>query len=74
MTTKGFTIRIEEYVALADIILFNYSRDLPTIVARYPKLKEAYKASFTAKLETIKTQEKKLVLTKQKTAITKKPL
>jgi hypothetical protein len=44
---------------------------LPTIVARYPKLNEVFKASFTAKLETIKTQEKKLVLTNQKKAITK---
>lgn len=67
----SFSIRIEEYVPLADIILFNYSRDLLTIKARYPKLDEAYKASFTAKLETIKTQEKKLVLTKQRTEITK---
>jgi hypothetical protein len=68
--SKGFTIKIEEYAPLGDIILFNYTRDLPTIVTRYPKLNEAYKASFAAKLETIKTQEKNLVITKQKKAIT----
>ena len=67
----SFSIKIEEYAPLGDIILFNYTRDLPTIVARYPKLNEAYKASFAIKLETIKTQEKKLVLTKQRTEITK---
>ncbi len=67
----AFSIKIEEYAPLADIILFNFTRDLPTIVARYPKLNEAYKTSFAAKLETIKTQEKNLVTTKQKTAITK---
>lgn len=71
MTEKGFTIKIEEYAPLGDIILFNFTRDLPTIVARYPKLNEAYKTSFATKLETIKTQEKNLVTTKQKTAITK---
>ena len=70
MKNEGFSIKIEEYAPLGDIILFNYTRDLPTIVTRYPKLNEAYKASFIAKLENIKTQEKKLVTTKQKAAIT----
>jgi len=67
----AFSIRIEEYIPLAEIILFNYTRDLLTIKARYPKLNEAFRDSFIAKLETIKTQEKKLVITKQQTAITK---
>ena len=71
MKNEGFSIKIGEYAPLGDIILFNFSRDLPAIVARYPKLNEAYKTSFAAKLETIKTQEKTLVTTKQTTAITK---
>ena len=67
----SFSIKIEEYTPLADIILFNFTRDATTIKARYPKLNEAFKDSFTSKLATIKTQEKKLVITKQQTTITK---
>ena len=67
----SFSIRIEEYTPLADIILANFNRDLTTINARYPKLNEAFKTSFTTKLEAIKTQEKKFVITKQQLAITK---
>ncbi|WP_310559944.1 hypothetical protein [Flavobacterium sp.] len=70
MKNGGFSIKIEEYAPLGDIILFNYTRDLPTIVTRYPKLNEAYKASFATKLENIKTQEKNLVKSKQKKEIT----
>ena len=67
----SFSIKIEEYTPLADIILANFNRDLTTINARYPKLNEAFKTSFTTKLEAIKIQEKKFVITKQQLAITK---
>ena len=67
----SFSIRIEEYTPLADIVLANFSRDLATITARYPKLNEAFKTSFTTKLEAIKTQEKKMVISQQQLAITK---
>ena len=67
----SFSIRIEEYTPLADIILANFNRDFATITARYPKLNETFKDSFTTKLEAIKTQEKKFVITQQQLAITK---
>lgn len=67
----SFSIRIEEYTPLADIILANFTRDFVAINARYPKLNEAFKTSFTTKLEAIKTQEKKFVITQQQLAITK---
>lgn len=70
MATSGFTIRIEEYTALGDIILSNFSRDFTTINARYPKLNDAFKTSFTNKLEAIKTQEKALVISEQEKTIT----
>ena len=71
MSKAGFTIKIEEYTPLADIILANFNRDFTTINARYPKLNNAFKTNFTAKLATIKTQEKKFVITQQQLAITK---
>jgi len=69
--SKGFAIRIEEYTPLADIILSNFNRDFAAINARYPKLDNAFKTNFTTKLEAIKTQEKKLVITQQQLSITK---
>ena len=71
MSKGGFTIKIEEYTPLADIILANFTRDFATVNARYPKLNVAFKDSFTTKLEAIKTQEKKFVITQQQLAITK---
>ena len=71
MATAGFSIKIEEYSPLADIVLANFNRDIATIKARYPKLNETFRDGFSAKLEAVKTQEKKLVVTKQQTAITK---
>lgn len=68
---SGFTIKLEEYTPLADIILANFTRDAVAIKARYPKLNDAFKASYTAKLEAIKTVEKKFVITQQQLAITK---
>jgi hypothetical protein len=67
---KGFAIRIEEYTPLGDIILSNFNRDFAAINARYPKLNDVFKTSFQAKLEAIKTQEKALVISEQRKAIT----
>ena len=69
--SKGFAIRIEEYVPLGDIIHANFTRDFTAINARYPKLNAAFKTSFTAKLEAIKIQEKSILITQQQLAITK---
>lgn len=66
MASSGFTIRIEEYTPLGDIILSNYNRDFTAISARYPKLNDAFKTAFTTKLEDIKTQEKNIVISEQK--------
>ena len=71
MSKGGFTIKIEEYTPLADIILSNFNRDFAAINARYPKLNNIFKTSFTTKLVAIKTQEKKFVITQQQTALTK---
>lgn len=68
--SKGFTIRIEEYTPLGDIILSNFTRDFAVINARYPKLNDVFKTNFTNKLEAIKTQEKALVISEQRKAIT----
>jgi len=66
----SFSIRIEEYTPLGDIILSNFNRDFTTINARYPKLNDAFKTSFTNKLEAIKAQEKSIVISEQRKAIT----
>ena len=66
----SFSIRIEEYTPLGDIILSNFNRDFVAISTRYPKLNDAFRTSFTNKLEAVKTQEKNLVITEQKKAIT----
>ncbi|WP_293896251.1 hypothetical protein [Flavobacterium sp.] len=67
----SFSIKIEEYTPLGDIILANFNRDVDAIKARYPKLNETFKESFSTKLEAIKIQEKKYVITQQQIAITK---
>ena len=46
----GFKLRKEEYTTLGDFIKVSFERDLATITARYPKLNEAYKNQFVAKL------------------------
>lgn len=67
---NGFSIRIEEYVPLAEIVLSNFNRDFSTISARYPKLNNDFLTSFTTKLEAIKVQEKSIVISQQRAAIT----
>jgi len=59
----AFSIRIEEYTPLGDIILSNFTRDFAAINARYPKLNEVFKTNFTNKLEAItQTQESNAIL------------
>lgn len=70
MSKGGFTIKIEEYTPLADIILANYVRDFTPIKTRYPKLNDAFKTSFTNKLAAVKSQEKAMVVSEQRKAIT----
>lgn len=67
---NGFSIRIEEYVPLAEIVLSNFNRDFATISARYSKLNDTFKTTFTAKLEAIKVQERSIVISQQRAAIT----
>ena len=61
----GFKLRKEEYTTLGDFIKVSFERDLATITARYPKLNEAYKNQFVAKLEEVKTLESGLMLTEE---------
>lgn len=70
MTDRGFTIKIEEYTPLADIILALYVRDFTPIKTRYPKLNDAFKTSFTNKLAAVKSQEKAIVVSEQRKEIT----
>lgn len=67
----GFTIKIEEYVPLAESFLFKFTNDLLPIKARYPKLNEAYKNSFAAQLLLTKTQEKSFLQLQSQKTITK---
>jgi predicted Mrr-cat superfamily restriction endonuclease len=67
----SFSIKIEEYAPLADIVLANYTRDFTAIKTRYPKLNDAFKTSFTNKLAAVKSQEKAMVVSEQRKAITK---
>ena len=67
----GFKLRKEEYTTLGDFIKVSFERDLATITARYPKLNEAYKNQFVAKLEEVKTLESGLMLTEEQKNATK---
>jgi hypothetical protein len=58
-------LRKEEYTTLGDFIRVSFERDLPAITGRYPKLNEAYKNQFIAKLEEVKTLESGLTLTEE---------
>lgn len=56
-------LRKEEYSTLGDFISVSLERDLATISVRFPKVNEAFKDAFTAKLNEIKTLESGLNLT-----------
>lgn len=62
---NGFLLKKEEYTTLGDFIKVSFERDLAAISARYPKLNEAYKNEFAAKLEEVKTLESGLILTQE---------
>ena len=45
----GFTVRKEEYTALADFMLPSFTRDVALFQERFPKFNAAYLALFNAK-------------------------
>lgn len=63
-------IRKEEYTSLGDFVRKSFVRDQDAIMARYPKLNEAFLLDFTAKLEEVKTLESGVVLTERQKNIT----
>lgn len=63
-------IRKEEYTSLGDFVRTSFVRDQAIIMARYPKLNADFLASFTAKLEEIKTLESGLILTESQKTVT----
>ena len=65
----GFTVRKEEYTALADFMLPSFTRDLALFQERFPKFNAAYLALFNAKTDFVKELESSIVVTeKQKNA------
>ena len=65
-----FYVRIEEQVPLAEIILSHFTRDQQAIISFYPKLNNSFLNNYAAKIDNIKTIEKKALLLSQQTAIT----
>lgn len=63
-------VRIEEITPLGDFVLTSYARDFDVIKGRFPKLDEAFKDGFVAKLAFVKKLESRLVLTEEQKGIT----
>ena len=61
--STSLKLRKEEYSALGDFISVSLERDLAAISARFPKVNEAFRASFMAKLDEVKILESGLNLT-----------
>ncbi|WP_264520666.1 hypothetical protein [Flavobacterium sp. N1994] len=63
-------IKKEEYTALGDFILPSFVRDQAIIVAKFPKLNDAFLTAFTTKLNFVKKLESRVVKAEEKKKVT----
>lgn len=64
-------IRKEEYTTLGDFILPSFERDHSQIMAKYPKLDNAFLTNFKDKLAFVKRLESKIVLGEKQKTVTR---
>jgi hypothetical protein len=63
-------VKIEEVAPYGDFVLTSYTRDFDVIKAKFPKMDNAFKDGFVAKLDFVKELESSLVLTESQKAVT----
>jgi len=63
-------VKIEEVAPYGDFVLTSYTRDFDAIKAKFPKMDNAFKDGFVAKLDFVKELESSLVLTESQKAVT----
>jgi hypothetical protein len=63
-------VKIEEVAPYGDFVLTSYTRDFDVIKAKFPKMDNAFKEGFVAKLDFVKELESSLVLTESQKAVT----
>jgi len=63
-------VKIEEVAPYGDFLLTSYTRDFDVIKAKFPKMDNAFKEGFVAKLDFVKELESSLVLTESQKAVT----
>jgi len=63
-------VKIEEVAPYGDFVLTSYTRDFDAIKAKFPKMDNAFKEGFVAKLDFVKELESSLVLTESQKAVT----
>jgi hypothetical protein len=63
-------VKIEEVAPYGDFVLTSYARDFDAIKAKFPKMDNAFRDGFIAKLDFVKELESSLVLTESQKAVT----
>ena len=63
-------VRHEEVTVFGDFVLTSFTRDLDAIKSKFPKLDSAFRDSFIAKLDFVKTLESTLMLNENKKGVT----
>jgi len=63
-------VKIEEVAPYGDFVLTSYTRDFDVIKAKFPKMDNAFKDGFVAKLDFVKELESSLVLTESQKGVT----
>jgi hypothetical protein len=63
-------VKIEEVAPYGDFVLTSYARDFDAIKAKFPKMDNAFKDGFVAKLDFVKELESSLVLTESQKGVT----
>lgn len=63
-------VKIEEVAPYGDFVLTSYARDFDAIKAKFPKMDNAFRDGFIAKLDFVKELESSLVLTESQKGVT----
>ena len=63
-------VKIEEVAPYGDFVLTSYTRDFDVIKAKFPKMDNAFRDGFIAKLDFVKELESSLVLTESQKGVT----
>lgn len=63
-------LKMEEIAPYGDFVLTSYTRDFETIKEKFPRMNEAFRADFVAKLDFVKELESSLVLSESQKGVT----